>query len=40
MLPVLVQWHIQDPPDANERARNNEIELLQGNTKSLHKIIR
>ena len=31
MLPLMVRWHIQDPPDANERSRNDEIELLQGN---------
>lgn len=31
MLPLLVRWHVQDPPDDEERRRNNEIELLQGN---------
>lgn len=31
MLPLLVRWHIQDPPDAHERSRNDEIEQLQGN---------
>lgn len=31
MLPLMVRWHIQDPPDAAERERNDKIEELQGN---------
>lgn len=31
MLPVLVQWSNQDPPDATERARNNGIYGFQNN---------
>lgn len=31
MLPMLVRWHIQDAPDAEERRRNDKIEELQGN---------
>jgi deoxyribonuclease I len=31
MLPMLVRWHIQDPPGAEERRRNDKIEELQGN---------
>lgn len=29
--PVLLQWAAQDPPDAFERARNEEVFLVQGN---------
>lgn len=31
MLPMLVRWHVADPPDDEERRRNDAIELLQGN---------
>lgn len=32
---ILRQWHAQDPPSAKEIARNNGIELLQGNRSPL-----
>jgi deoxyribonuclease-1 len=28
--PSLRLWHVQDPPDARERARNAAIEVAQG----------
>ncbi len=31
MLPILLEWHGQDPVDAAEITRNNEIEDYQGN---------
>jgi hypothetical protein len=31
MLPVLYQWHIQDPVDDNETTRNESIFAVQGN---------
>lgn len=31
ILPLLVDWHIQDPPNDLERRRNDRIEELQGN---------
>ena len=30
-LPLLLRWHIQDPPDTAELWRNDRIEVLQGN---------
>lgn len=31
MLPLLIKWHIQDPPSNSEKLRNTRIEELQGN---------
>ena len=31
MLPLMVKWHHEDPPSNEERRRNDEIEILQGN---------
>jgi deoxyribonuclease-1 len=31
MLPLMVRWHLQDPPDEEERRRNERIRELQGN---------
>jgi PKD repeat protein/endonuclease I len=31
MLSVLLQWHVQDPVDAREQARNNTVYAFQGN---------
>jgi endonuclease I len=28
---ALIEWHLADPPDADERRRNDGIEELQGN---------
>lgn len=30
-VPMLLEWNRQDPPDANERRRNNLVESFQGN---------
>ena len=30
-LQLLLQWHLQDPPDAEEIARNDYIQSIQGN---------
>lgn len=30
-VPLLLEWHRQDPPDANERGRNDLVEAFQGN---------
>ncbi|MCB0878942.1 MAG: endonuclease [Thermoleophilia bacterium] len=30
-LPTLLKWNIQDPVDDNERARNDEVQRVQGN---------
>ncbi len=30
-LPMLKKWHQMDPPDAEDKARNDRIEALQGN---------
>jgi hypothetical protein len=31
LLGTLLQWHAQNPPDADEVARNNVIQSFQGN---------
>ena len=31
ILQLLLQWHLQDPPDAEEIARNDYIQSIQGN---------